>query len=84
MDKISRARTPGSRTAEGRCLEETHARTTHWRRWGPYLADRQWGTVRKDYSAHGTAWDAFLHEHARSRAYRWGEGAQRWSSSSTR
>jgi hypothetical protein len=60
-------------TAEGRRLEETRARTAHWRRWGPYLAERQWGTVREDYSPHGTAWDAFPHEHARSRAYRWGE-----------
>ena len=60
-------------TAEGRRLEETRARTAHWRRWGPYLAERQWGTVREDYSPHGTAWDAFPHDHARSRAYRWGE-----------
>src|SRR5690349_18799221 len=45
----------------------------NWRRWGPYLSERQWGTVREDYSAHGTAWDYFPHEHARSRAYRWGE-----------
>ncbi len=44
-----------------------------WRRWGPYLSDRQWGTVREDYSADGTAWDSFPHDHARSRAYRWGE-----------
>jgi len=44
-----------------------------WYRWGPYLADRQWGTVREDYSPHGTAWDYFPHDHARSRAYRWGE-----------
>ena len=44
-----------------------------WRRWGPYLADRQWGTVREDYSEYGTAWDFFVHDHARSRAYRWGE-----------
>jgi hypothetical protein len=44
-----------------------------WRKWGPYLSDRQWGTVREDYSPHGTAWDSFPHEHARSRAYRWGE-----------
>ena len=73
MDKISRATTPGSGTVEGRRLEETRARTTHWRRWGPYLAERQWGTVREDYSAHGTAWEYFPHEHARSRAYRWGE-----------
>ena len=45
-------------------------RTAHWRRWGPYLADRQWGTVREDYSPHGTAWDFFPHDHARSRVYR--------------
>jgi hypothetical protein len=60
-------------TAEGARLEETRARRAHWRRWGPYLADRQWGTVREDYSPHGTAWDYFPHDHARSRAYRWGE-----------
>src|SRR5713101_6773133 len=66
-------RRQGAMTAEQRRLEETRARTAHWRRWGPYLADRQWGTVREDYSAHGTAWDYFPHDHARSRAYRWGE-----------
>ena len=44
-----------------------------WHRWGPYLAERQWGTVREDYSAQGAAWDFFPHDHARSRAYRWGE-----------
>ena len=44
-----------------------------WRRWGPYLSDRQWGTVREDYSADGDAWAYFPHRHARSRAYRWGE-----------
>jgi hypothetical protein len=44
-----------------------------WKRWGPYLSERQWGTVREDYSAHGTAWEHFPHDHARSRAYRWGE-----------
>ncbi len=44
-----------------------------WQHWGPYLSERQWGTVREDYSAGGTAWDYFPHEHARSRAYRWGE-----------
>ena len=44
-----------------------------WRRWGPYLSERQWGTVREDYSASGSAWDYFPHDHARSRAYRWGE-----------
>src|SRR5688500_7678081 len=44
-----------------------------WRRWGPYLSERQWGTVREDYSANGTAWEYFPHDHARSRTYRWGE-----------
>ncbi|MGC1408155.1 MAG: glucosidase [Acetobacteraceae bacterium] len=44
-----------------------------WRQWGPYLSERQWGTVREDYSEHGTAWEYFPHDHARSRAYRWGE-----------
>src|SRR5206468_10134063 len=46
---------------------------TPWKRWGPYLSARQWGTVREDYSESGTAWDYFPHDHARSRAYRWGE-----------
>ena len=46
---------------------------TGWKQWGPYVSERQWGTVREDYSADGTAWDHFPHEHARSRAYRWGE-----------
>src|SRR3989442_14989635 len=44
-----------------------------WRRWGPYLAERAWGTVREDYSADGDAWNYLPHDHARSRAYRWGE-----------
>jgi hypothetical protein len=44
-----------------------------WKQWGPYLSERQWGTVREDYSAHGNAWESFPHDHARSRAYRWGE-----------
>ena len=57
-------------TAEHRRLAEDGPA---WRRFGPYLAERQWGTVREDYSPHGTAWDAFPHDHARSRAYRWGE-----------
>jgi Mannosylglycerate hydrolase MGH1-like glycoside hydrolase domain/Glycosyl hydrolase family 63 C-terminal domain len=47
--------------------------STGWKEWGPYLSDRQWGTVREDYSAGGTAWDSFSHDQARSRAYRWGE-----------
>src|SRR6266705_4692147 len=54
-------------------LVESEQRAAHWRRWGPYLSERQWGTVREDYSPGGTAWDYFPHDHARSRAYRWGE-----------
>ena len=54
-------------------LQEDAARTANWKRWGPYLAERQWGTVREDYSPGGTAWEYFPHDHARSRAYRWGE-----------
>ncbi len=60
-------------TTEERRLAEARARTAHWKRWGPYLAERQWGTVREDYSPYGTAWDSFSHDQARSRAYRWGE-----------
>ena len=54
-------------------LKESHDRTAHWKRWGPYVSERAWGTVREDYSATGEAWDYFPHEHARSRAYRWNE-----------
>lgn len=54
-------------------LKEDARRERNWKRWGPYLADRQWGTVREDYSADGEVWSNFVHEHARSRAYRWGE-----------
>lgn len=60
-------------TQEERRLEEARNRKAHWRRWGPYLSERQWGTVREDYSPYGTAWDYFTHDQARSRAYRWGE-----------
>src|SRR2546429_1452264 len=60
-------------TAEFQRLEEDKARKAYWRRWGPYLSERQWGTVREDYSADGTAWEYLPHDHARSRAYRWGE-----------
>ncbi len=56
-------------TAEGKRLADRDA----WLHWGPYLAERQWGTVREDYSATGDAWNYLPHEHARSRAYRWGE-----------
>ena len=54
-------------------LRENQARTAHWRRWGPYLSERAWGTVREDYSATGEAWRHFPHDHARSRVYRWNE-----------
>ena len=54
-------------------LQEAHEEKQAWYRWGPYLSERQWGTVREDYSASGDAWDFFPHEHARSRTYRWGE-----------
>src|SRR5579862_3914050 len=60
-------------TAEGLRLQQSNDRTANWQRWGPYLAERQWGTVREDYSATGECWDYFPHDHARSRAYRWGE-----------
>ena len=60
-------------TQEARRLVEDRNHTKYWKRWGPYVSDRQWGTVREDYSADGTAWDYFPHDHARSRAYRWGE-----------
>ena len=58
---------------ESRRLEEDRLRQRNWKRWGPYLSERQWGTVREDYSGDGSAWDYFPHDHARSRAYRWGE-----------
>ena len=54
-------------------LEEARTKEVPWRKWGPYLSDRQWGTVREDYSDNGDAWNFFTHDHARSRAYRWGE-----------
>ena len=60
-------------TAEHVRLEEDRERKAPWRKWGPYLSERQWGTVREDYSADGNAWDSFTHDQARSRAYRWGE-----------
>src|SRR5499427_3589664 len=60
-------------TAEEKRLQESAARTAHWKRWGPYLSERAWGTVREDYSVHGTAWDYLPHDQARSKAYRWNE-----------
>lgn len=58
---------------ESRRLGEDARREKNWKRWGPYLSERQWGTVREDYSADGNVWSYFPHDHARSRAYRWGE-----------
>jgi hypothetical protein len=58
---------------ELRRLQHDAQRTQNWKRWGPYLAERQWGTVREDYSEYGHSWDFFPHDHARSRVYRWGE-----------
>ncbi len=59
--------------AEQRRLEEARGQGVAWRKWGPYLSERQWGTVREDYSESGDAWNYFSHDQARSRAYRWGE-----------
>jgi hypothetical protein len=64
---------PRDLTAEEQRLEESRQRTKHWKRWGPYVSERAWGTVREDYSPNGAAWDYFPHDHARSRAYRWNE-----------
>ncbi len=64
---------PRTRSVESQRLAENSAFNSVWRRFGPYLSERQWGTVREDYSEFGTAWDYFPHDHARSRAYRWGE-----------
>src|SRR5579863_1699188 len=72
-DRHGGATVSGVRTKEEERLASDRVGTTHWRRWGPYLAERQWGTVREDYSAEGTAWEYLPHDHARSRAYRWGE-----------
>src|SRR5437899_532269 len=60
-------------TAESLRLEASRQHKTYWTRWGPYLAERAWGTVREDYSADSRAWEYFPHDHARSRAYRWNE-----------
>ena len=54
-------------------LNDARDNAVQWKKWGPYLSERQWGTVREDYSEGGHAWDYFSHDQARSRAYRWGE-----------
>ena len=60
-------------TKEQRRMNEARTKETAWKKWGPYLSERQWGTVREDYSEDGNAWNYFTHDQARSRAYRWGE-----------
>ena len=65
--------TAPTKTAEAQRLDEAREQGVPWRQWGPYLSERQWGTVREDYSADANAWDYFSHDQARSRAYRWGE-----------
>ena len=60
-------------TAEQSRLQQNRDAGTPWKQWGPYLSERQWGTVREDYSENGDAWDYFTHDQARSRAYHWGE-----------
>jgi hypothetical protein len=62
-----------TKTAESERLEAARSQNVPWKKWGPYLSERQWGTVREDYSENGNAWDYFTHDQARSRAYRWGE-----------
>src|SRR3981189_3961605 len=62
-----------SRTAEAERLAAAFDQKAAWKKWGPYLSERQWGTVREDYSQDGNAWDYFNHDQARSRAYHWGE-----------
>jgi hypothetical protein len=64
---------PKSSEGEKKRLEAARTRSVPWKKWGPYLSERQWGTVREDYSVDGDAWNFFTHDHARSRAYRWGE-----------
>jgi hypothetical protein len=60
-------------TAEEKRLKDARSQNVPWKKWGPYLSERQWGTVREDYSENGDAWNFFTHDHARSRSYRWGE-----------
>ena len=75
-DDGTRSRTPAARRAS--------LKGVPWKRWGPYLSERQWGTVREDYSQNGDAWNHFTHDQARSRAYHWGEDGHRGLSATTR
>jgi hypothetical protein len=67
-----RGRTMMDKAAERKRLSETQNEGVPWKKWGPYLSERQWGTVREDYSENGDAWGYFTHDQARSRAYKWG------------
>src|SRR5438093_5049042 len=73
VDKRTKSRPRRNVTQEELRLQEDRHRKVNWKRWGPYLSERQWSTVREDYSRYGTAWEYLPHDHARSRAYRWGE-----------
>lgn len=71
-------------TNEQKRLNDARENGVPWKKWGPYLSERQWGTVREDYSSNGNAWDYFTHDQARSRAYRWGKMGWRQSPTITR
>src|SRR5580692_9716513 len=73
MSPIAAPKSPMKISTEKHRLANDRSGSENWRRWGPYLSERQWWTVREDYSAGGSAWDYLPHDHARSRAYRWGE-----------
>ena len=73
IEKKRRMRVPNEPLAEVRRVEENARRIKRWNRWGPFLSERAWGTVREDYSPYGTAWEFLPHDHARSKAYRWNE-----------
>ena len=73
MATASGGTAPDSQPAEQRRLDEDDRRRQHWKRWGPYISERAWGTIREDYSPDGSAWEAVPHDHARSKAYRWNE-----------
>ena len=66
-----------SSNQEAARLQEARESNTPWRKWGPHLSERQWGTVREDYSKDGNAWDYFTHDQSRSRAYHWAEDGRR-------
>jgi hypothetical protein len=73
MNPSPKPQIPQIDTVEQRRLNEAREKGIPWKKWGPYLSERQWGTVREDYSLDGNAWDYLSHDHSRSRAYRWGE-----------